>query len=495
VDILVVDDNPAKLLAVATALAPLGERVVTAVSGREALRQLLDGDFATVLLDVHMPDLDGFETAQMIRSRKRSSSTPIIFTSSVNMDETDVAKGYALGAVDYICAPLIPEVLQAKVAVFVQLHRKSIEVRQHAERLEQRTRELERSRNELRLSERMASVGTLCAGLGHDMGNLLLPLSIWIDEVERTNSPELAAGIGPLRTCVQYLRRLAAGLRLVSLDPSQESGSSKVVLDEWIVEISSVLKNTLPPRATMEVDVPPGLPPVAVAPHRLAQVVFNLFQNAGEAMSNPAAGVVRLSAASSPATNSVRFEITDNGPGMQPEVLQRCMDPFFTTKTRGISTGLGLALVHGILRRCGATLHIDSAPGRGTTFKFDLPVVQEAPEPSAWAVVGLTDSRMRSVVMTLLRTCGVEVVPSIPDGDRRAGMLVTAEDPQVDQTAREFLSSLPVARVFILSGERSEAGPGSITRVVDPSGLAKAVAEFIATQATEPCPQLCPIGE
>lgn len=494
VSILVVDDNRAKLLAIETALAPLGERVVTAVSGVDALRKLLDGEYATVLLDVNMPDLDGFETAQMIRSRKRSAATPIIFTSAVNIDETDVARGYSLGAVDYICAPLIPEVLRAKVAVFVQLHRKSMEVQQHAERLEQRTRELERSRNELRLSERMASVGTLCAGLGHDMGNLLLPLSIWIDEIERSDSPDLAAGVGPLRTCVQYLRRLAAGLRLVSLDPSQDSGDSKVLLDDWIVEIRSVLKNALPTRATMEVDLPSDLPPLAIAPHRLAQVVFNLFQNAGEAMEDPSTGVVKLWASRSPYPGRICLGVSDNGPGMRPEVLERCTDPFFTTKTRGISTGLGLSLVHGILQRCGATLRIDSELGKGTTFSFELPAAENGTETTAWALVRIADARIRGLVVTLLTARGVQVVHTPPPADHRIGILVMDEHGESAVAARDFITSALRPTVFILSEDSREPDIASVVRVSGPLELVKSVFEIIASNKTGHSRQLCSVG-
>src|SRR5690606_15531309 len=108
VDILVVDDNPGKLLAIETALAPLGQNLVTATSGREALGILLERDFATIILDVSMPDVDGFETARFIRERPRSAHTPIIFVSAVNMDEIDARRGYSLGAVDYIFAPIAP---------------------------------------------------------------------------------------------------------------------------------------------------------------------------------------------------------------------------------------------------------------------------------------------------------------------------------------------------------------------------------------------------
>src|SRR5215831_15423208 len=124
VRILVVDDVPEKLLSVAVILEELGQTVVCVNSGGEALRQLLTQDFAVILLDVNMPDIDGFETARLIRQRKRSEHTPIIFVTAFS-DEMHAAHGYSLGAVDYILSPVVPEVLRTKVGVFVELYRKN----------------------------------------------------------------------------------------------------------------------------------------------------------------------------------------------------------------------------------------------------------------------------------------------------------------------------------------------------------------------------------
>ncbi len=132
VDILVVDDLPEKLLVYETVLEGLGQNVITARSGREALRFLLDREFALVLLDVHMPDMDGFETAAMIRSRRQTAHTPIIFVTAFS-DEMHTAQGYSLGAVDYILSPIVPEILRTKVGVFVDLYKKTLQVRKQAE--------------------------------------------------------------------------------------------------------------------------------------------------------------------------------------------------------------------------------------------------------------------------------------------------------------------------------------------------------------------------
>jgi CheY-like chemotaxis protein len=132
VDILIVDDLPDKLLVLESVLAELDENVVIAQSGPEALRRVLERDFAVILLDVNMPGMDGFETAAMIRSRKRSAHVPIIFLTAF-ADEMHTARGYSLGAVDYILSPVVPVILRTKVKVFVDLFRMARQVKQQAE--------------------------------------------------------------------------------------------------------------------------------------------------------------------------------------------------------------------------------------------------------------------------------------------------------------------------------------------------------------------------
>jgi len=128
VNILLVDDDPAQLLALEAVLATLGQKCVRAVSGREALKHVLRTDFAVILLDVRMPDISGFDTARLIREHPRTSHVPIIFVTASDDDAFPVEKAYALGAVDYLTKPVIPAVLRAKVAFFVDLHRKTREL-------------------------------------------------------------------------------------------------------------------------------------------------------------------------------------------------------------------------------------------------------------------------------------------------------------------------------------------------------------------------------
>src|ERR687884_1601831 len=135
VNILLVDDQPHNLLALESILDEMGENLVKADSGRAALKALLEQEFAVILLDVQLPELDGFETATLIRQRDKSRDTPIIFLTALNQSEMHVYRGYELGAVDYIFKPLNADVLRAKVSVFVELFRKREQFKRQAQAL------------------------------------------------------------------------------------------------------------------------------------------------------------------------------------------------------------------------------------------------------------------------------------------------------------------------------------------------------------------------
>src|SRR3712207_1861394 len=142
--ILIVDDRPEKLLALEAVLEDLTHtQIVRAYSGREALRHVLEKEFAVILLDVNMPGMDGFETASLIRQRRSSQHVPIIFITAFG-DEMHAARGYSLGAVDYILAPVVPEVLRTKVSVFVDLYRKTEQTKRQAETLRRRATQLQK---------------------------------------------------------------------------------------------------------------------------------------------------------------------------------------------------------------------------------------------------------------------------------------------------------------------------------------------------------------
>lgn len=308
-----------------------------------------------------------------------------------------------------------------------------------------RTKELEQSYKRLRLSERMATVGTLSAGLGHDMGNLLLPVRVRLDALEERQLPaELRDDIGVIRKAVEYLQRLSNGLRLLSLDPEQQArGNDCVDLREWWADVEPLFKNVLPRSARLTVDMPPVLPAVRMTRPALTQAVFNVVQNAGDVLRALRQGNVEVQMRAA-GSEWVELIIKDDGPGMSEEVRRRCIEPFFTTKTRGISTGLGLALVHGLVTKVHGSLDVQSVEGKGSSFILKLPAVDGRQERTGRqqrvALVTVRDPRVSSYVSTLLKTMKFEVLRAHKlDSDPRVQLLVSDDQPSVDEL-KQFVS-------------------------------------------------------
>lgn len=209
VNILLVDDQPAKLLSYEVILKDLGESLIKANSAREALEHLLKNDIALILVDVCMPDQDGFELATMIRDHPRFRKIPIIFISAIQVAEADRLRGYEVGAVDYVPVPVVPEVLRAKVRIFTELHRKSRALEKLNAELEQRvtdrTAELEASTERLRQSEERRSLALAAAQMGSCEVNLLTGEATWDEgqcRIFGVPGPEFRATLDDLKPLI-----------------------------------------------------------------------------------------------------------------------------------------------------------------------------------------------------------------------------------------------------------------------------------------------------
>jgi PAS domain S-box-containing protein len=238
----------------------------------------------------------------------------------------------------------------------------------------ERTDELERTTERLRLSERMASLGTLSAGLGHDLGNLLLPIDVRLKLLLEANLPqELRDHVVGIEKSSQYLQRLAAGLRSLAVDPATARDEEATELRSWLDDVGLVLKSLLPRGITFEHEIPALGCWVAIKPVSLTQVIFNLVQNAADAMQEQQTGSVRLSADDDPHAEMVVVQVSDDGPGMSEDVIRHCIEPYFSTKPRGMSTGMGLSFVHSLVAGAGGRVEIDSTLGQGATITLNLP--------------------------------------------------------------------------------------------------------------------------
>ncbi len=330
------------------------------------------------------------------------------------------------------------------------------------ELVEQRTAELEASREKLRQSERLAAMGTLAAGLGHDIGNLLLPVRSRLDALEGAVGPEYAEDVAAIREATKYLGQLASGLRLLARAGAEDVTQQSEMTDlaGWWSEAAALMRTALPREVVLRSLIGSGLPPALIVRSALTQAVFNLVQNAGDAMRPRGTGTVEVRAEPTPGGRSVRLTVSDNGPGMPREVLARCLEPFFTTKTRGISTGLGLSLAKGIAQRAGGDLTVHSELGRGTTIAIELPAAAGAGGSGALpiAVVTLAEPRVSSFVVSVLSSRGFDVVDGPPPPG--AVLWVTdASDPGGSGALSSFLEADERRRI-VLYGRAPEGIEG-----------------------------------
>jgi signal transduction histidine kinase/ActR/RegA family two-component response regulator len=416
VNILLVDDSEAKLLSHEVVLAGIGENLFKASSAREAFECLLRHEIGLILIDVCMPELDGFELAAMIREHPRFQTTAIIFVSAVNFAHLDQLRGYQLGAVDYVPVPVIPELLRAKVKVFVDLYRKTRQLEKFnaelearvlertadlrrfneelEQRIEERTRERETALAQLFEAQKMDTIGQLTGGVAHDFNNLLMAVlgSLTLLEKRVPDDPQCRR---LLQNAVQGAQRGAAlTQRLLAFSRRQELKPEAVDLAALVSGMEELLKRALGLAIELKCAFGERLPPVLIDANQLELALLNLALNARDAMPN--GGKLCISATeeikdeSSAGPDSrlqpgsyVRIGIADTGTGMDEQTLARATDPFFTTKGPGKGTGLGLSMVHGLAAQSGGFLRIDSAPNVGTTVQLWLPRATSEPAAAA----------------------------------------------------------------------------------------------------------------
>ena len=367
VNILLVDDRPDKLMAVETVIAELGQNVVKARSGEEALRCLLQTDFAVILLDVNMPGLDGFETAALIRQRKRSEHTPIIFLTAVSDTETHVSRGYSLGAVDYILAPILPDVLRTKVSVFVELHRKNQEIRSLNGQLEKRIAQLTETNQALEAFTYSIAHdlrAPLRAMLGFSRA-LLEDYGANMDEAGQEFANRIVDSAKRMDDLIQDLLGYSRlSLEQIRLGPVK----LEAALDE-------VLKQCETQAREKEAEIRLETPLSDVWAHKgvLVQLLVNLVSNG---LKFVASGVKPRLRIWTEANNGwVRLSVQDNGIGIASEHQQRIFRVF--ERLHGVEqfpgTGIGLANVSKAAERMGGRVGVESQPGQGSRFWVELP--------------------------------------------------------------------------------------------------------------------------
>lgn len=478
-NILVVDDVPENHVVYRAVLSELGN-IVSAHSGAEALRHVLEQDFAVILLDVNMPDMSGLETAAMIRRRRKVQHVPIIFVTAY-ADDIRAEQAYSLGAVDYIVSPVVPEILRSKVTVFVELDRMRVALatshRLLEQRVQERTRELTETnaRLEAEIAERaevekqreilLAREQTLRAAAEES--------SRLKDEFLATLSHELRTPLNVIVGWTTVLRtgKLEAPAVTRALDIIDRNvWSQKHLIDDLLdvsrivagtfdvemksIDLRQIISTTLeafqPSAQAKNVTIVPVLdasgPPMRGDPVRLQQVVWNLVSNAIKFTAGGGRVDVRLAVRDAYA----EITVTDTGEGIAPDFLPHVFDRFrqqdgsIARKHGGL--GLGLAIARDLVAMHGGAIEAASdGDGMGSTFTVRLPVRRYVPEdearradvvdPSLAPLEGLhvlavdDDGDTLEAVRIMLERYGATV--TVARSGREALALVLSERPDV----------------------------------------------------------------
>ncbi len=402
VRILLVDDRPENLLALEAILEPLGQIMMRANSGPEALRCVLESELATILLDVQMPGMNGFEVAEIIKSRERSRTIPIIFLSAISKEDAYVFKGYSMGAVDYVFKPFNPDVLRSKVSVFVDLFVKQRELQRQAEllreaekrelELEHRTSMLESEarsaaklsqmndelhRRQVALEQAMGARNRFYASMSHELRtpiNAVIGYStLMLDNIYGPLNGKQKEGLQRTLKAARHLLELVNDV----LDLSKiEAG--KIELSLQPVMFPSLLEDlfvTVRPLAdeygstlSLEMEAEPFN--IVSDPRRVRQVVLNLLSNAikfGEG--KPIRVVCKQTS-----EHGVEIAVIDEGVGIAPEDIPRIFEEFVqVSESKQPGTGLGLPISRRLAQLLDGSLTVCSTPGKGSTFRLTLP--------------------------------------------------------------------------------------------------------------------------
>ena len=392
VNILMVDDESANLLALEATLEDLSQNLVRASSGKEALRQLLDKDFAVILLDVQMSEMNGIETAAAIRERERSRHIPIIFLTGLVNTEEMMFKGYSAGAVDYLVKPIIPEVLRAKVDVFVELglvrQRLQQEIAERSRIASEVTvlnRELESKNRTLEertraLQETVSELESYSYSISHDMRAPLRAMTgyseILLEECLEKLGPHHQTYLRKISSAAQRLDHLIADVLTYSKVSKSKFELQQVNVDELVREIADQYPALRESKAELEIQG--TLPSVWANEALLTQCISNLLSNAVKFVAPGSKPRVRTWGEHR--GPEVRLWFEDNGIGIAREDLKRIFEIFVKVhpSSEYLGTGIGLSIVRRAIEKMGGSVGLESDPGSGSKFWLQLKSVPQS---------------------------------------------------------------------------------------------------------------------
>src|SRR5229473_1832822 len=385
VNILLVDDQPEALLALEALLQGRERNIVKTRSGREALRQLLKADFALILLDVQMPDMDGFQTAELIRQRDSSKNTPIIFLTAGHKSEANIFRGYAVGAVDYVLKPIVPEILRSKVSVFVDLARQTELVRRQADQLrqsEQEALQLAQARANLLAELEVANreLEAFAYSVSHDLRAPLRRINgfagILLEDFSAQLDPVAKGYLERVSEAGRHMCQLLDDLLNLSRVTRKELTRRRTDLDSLVKEVWDSLQPEIEGR---EIEWQIGrLPTVECDPGLIKQVFANLLLNAIKYTRPRQRATIQVDQMICDGQPAVF--VRDNGVGFDMKYVDKLFGVFQRLHRQEDfeGTGVGLATVQRIIHKHGGRVWAEAEPYKGATFYFTLGVASQS---------------------------------------------------------------------------------------------------------------------
>jgi two-component system NtrC family sensor kinase len=389
--VLVVDDVEANLVSLEALLEGMGCEVVLARSGNAALRELLHREFAVMLLDVQMPEMDGYEVARYVSQDPATREVPIVFLTAMHEDPDSVLRGYTSGAVDFLFKPVNPAIVRSKVRVFLELYRGRRQIEESRLALEQSHadlahayQDLTATQSQLVQSAKMASLGELVAGVAHEINNPLAFVQSHLHTVRRSLGV-LDPGVRPglddaaLKHWERVQNRLSEMtlgidritdlvVRLRTFSRLDEGAVKSVSVRECVESVLTISQHRFGERIRVQTEYgEPDL--IECYPGLLNQAIMNLVSNAIDAIEGE--GLLSISTGAS--RGRYRIRVADTGSGIPEALRHRVCDPFFTTKPPGQGTGLGLSITYSIVQKHQGTLEIEDNPGGGTRMTICIP--------------------------------------------------------------------------------------------------------------------------